>query len=259
MSLPLKRKRESSRESSGTAARSSSNPGRGGHTGRGNGNNHAPGRRRSRGRGRSFHIPSRNASHTVILTEVWKHRAHGTYSISSQLGSAPPSSPTSHPTAESQLGHQPLPDALAEPPQPLHRHTNANRLHNVDNFLNSSEYQGAQSNRPQKVDCPNGPLRQTHQNKRRNQASTWMEQVIPLLFGPFMDLLRRTQSGRASISPPAPNDDTCSCSLVPLKVTCVSWDCWYSSCSTRSRSNHFFQVLKTGLSLPVTVAQLLSN
>ena len=238
MSLPLKRKRESSRESTGTAACSSSNPGRGGHTGIGCSNIHAPGRRR--GRGCSFHIPSRNASHTVILTEVWKHRTHGKYSVSSQLGPAPPSSPTSRPTVESPVRDQP--DKLPETPQLLHHYTEADRPHNLDNSVNFSEYQHAQSIHLQKVDRPNGPLRQTHRNKRRNQASTWMEQVIPLLFEPFMDLLRRTQSGRVSVSPAAPNDDACSCSSVPLKVTCVSWDRWYSSSSNRSRSNRIYRL-----------------
>lgn len=237
MSLPLKRKRESSRESTGTAACSSVNPGRGGHTGIGRGNIHAPGRRRSRGRGRSFHIPSRNASQTAILTEVWKHRTLGTYSVSSQLGPAPPFSPTSHPTVESPSRDQPQPEKLPEMPQLLHSYTKANRPQNLDNFLNSSEYQHTQS-------ITNGPLRQTHRNKRRNQASTWMEQVIPLLFEPFMDLLRRTQSGRVSVSPAATKDDACSCSSVPLKlkVTCVSWDRWYSSSSNQSRSNRIYRI-----------------
>lgn len=237
MSLPLKRKRDSSRESTGTAACSSSNPERGAHTSRGRGNINAPGRRRGRGRGRSFHIPSRNASHASILTEVWKHRTHGTYSVSSQLGRAPLSSPTSHPTFES-----PQPDKLPETPQQPHRYNKANLPHNTDNLINSSEYQHAQSIHLQKVDRPNGPQRQTHRNKRRNQASTWMEQVIPLLFEPFMDLLRRTQSGRVSVSPAAPNDDACSCSSVPLKVTCVSWDRWYSSSSNSSRSNRIYRI-----------------
>ena len=242
MPLPLKRKRESSRESTGTAECSSSKPGRGGHTGRGRGNIHAPVRRRSRGRGRSFHIPSRNASQTVILTEVWKHRTHGTYSV--PLTSAPPSSsPTSHPTVESPFREQPrLDDELPETPQLLHRYTKANRPHNLNNSVNSSEYQHAELFHPRKVIRVNGPLRHTHRNKQQSQAATWMEQVLPLLFEPFMGLLRQTQSGRVSVSPEAPNDDACSCSSVPLKVTCVSWDRWYSSSSNRSRSNRLYRL-----------------
>ena len=159
-------------------------------SGRGNSRGHGHGRGRGHGRSRdhSFHIPSRHASQTVILTEVWKHRTHGAFAIPSQSGLVPPSLPTSYPNTESPPPHQPQPDTIAETPLHLHSPTNADQSHNLDNFINSSEYQHA-SIHPRKVDHPDGPLRQTHQTKQRNQASTWMDQVIPMLFEPFMDLL----------------------------------------------------------------------
>lgn len=219
MSLPLKRKRELSCEDTGTAVCGSSNAERGGHVGRG----HGCGRSRGRGcgRGRSFHIPSRHASKIVVLAELGRHRAHGTYTISSQSGPVPPSSPTSHPKVESPFHHRSQPDVTAETPQLLQGPTNVNQGHNLGDLDNSSEYQDTPSIHPQKVDRP---LKQIHRNKRRNQASTWMDQVIPLLLGPYMELLRRTKSGQVAVSPAAPDDHACSCSSVALKVTCVSWD-----------------------------------
>ena len=161
MSPPLKRKRESSPESAGIVAHSSHNLGRGGHTSRGRANG------RVRGRGCSFHIP-RRASQTALLTELWKHRTHSTYAFSSQFGPVPPSLPTLHPTVnlESPLHHQPQPGVIAETPQLLHSSANANLPHNLDDFVDSSEYQDAQSIHPPQVHRPNGPLRQAHQNKR---------------------------------------------------------------------------------------------
>ena len=221
MPLPLKRKRESSPESTGTVARSSQNPGRGGHTSRNRANGR--GRDRGRGRGRSFHIP-RHASQTALLTEVWKHRTHSTYAFSSQFGPAPPSPPTILPTVKSEVPLQPQPGVINETPQLLHSPTNANSPHNLDDFVNSSLYQDTQPNHPQQVHRPNGPVKQAHRNKRQNQASNWMDQIIPVLLEPFMDLLRQTRSGRVAVSPPAPNDGACSCSSVALKITCVSWN-----------------------------------
>lgn len=223
MSPPLKRKRESSPESAGIVPHSSHSLGRGGHTSRGRASGHI--RVRGRGRGRSFHIP-RRGSQTALLTELWKHRTHSTYAFSSQISPVPPFPPTIHPTInlESPLHHQPQPGVIAETPQSLHSSTNANPPHNLDDFINYSEYQDAQSIHPQQVHRPNGPLRQAHRNKRQNQASIWMDQVIPLLLEPFMDLLRQTKSGRVSIPPPAPSDGACSCSSVSLKITCVSWN-----------------------------------
>ena len=233
MSLPLKRKRESSHKSTGAAACSSSSLKRGGHTsngcgnGRGNGCGNSCGRRgsHSRSRSHSFHIPSCHASQTVILTEVWKHRTRGTYAVTSQSSLVPPSLPTSHPN-KPPPHHQPQPDLIAESPQHLHNPTNAGQYHNLDDFINVSEYQDPQLFHLQDVNRQNGPLRQMHWNKRRNQASTWMDQVIPTLFEPYMDLLQWTKNGWVSVSPAAPDDGACSCSSVSLKVTCVSWDRW---------------------------------
>ena len=208
MSLPLKRKREVSPEFTGVACSSTS----GSHA-----NGRGRGRDRGRGRGRSFHIP-RRASQTTLLTEVWKHRTHSTYAYSSQLGPVPPEPPTILPTLNSEA----QPGVINETPPLLHKPADANSPHNLDDFVNSSQYQDA---RPQQVHRPNRPLRQAHRNKRQNQASTWKNQVIPMLLEPFMDLLRRTKSGRVSVSPPAPNDGACSCSPVTLKITCVSWNC----------------------------------
>src|SRR5258706_3408835 len=173
MSLPLKRKRESSHKSTGAAACSSSSLKRGGHTSNGRGNGcgnsrgNSRGRRgsRSHGRSHSFHIPSCHALQTVILTEVWKHCTRGTYAITSQSSLVPPSSPTSHPH-KLPPHHQPQPDLIAESPQHLHNPTNAGQYHNLDNFINVSEYQDPQSFHLQDVNCQNGPLRQMHRNKQ---------------------------------------------------------------------------------------------
>ena len=220
MSLPLKRKRESSPTSTGAVACHSNNLDRGVHTRRGRENSR--GRDRGRGRGRSFHIP-KGASQTALLTEVWKHRTHSTYAPSSQSRLVPRSPPIS-PQIESPSHHQPQPGSIAVTPERLHDQTKTIRPHNPNDFANFSEHQNAQSIHPRTVRRPNGPLRQVHRDKRRNQASTWMEQMIPLLLEPFMELLRLTKSGRVSVSPPAPIDRACSCSPVALKITCVSWD-----------------------------------
>ena len=256
MSLPLKRKRESSPESTGIIASSSHYLGRGGHTSRGHANSRGPGRSRGRGRGRSrgrgrgrsFHIP-RRALQTALLTELWKHRTDSTYAFSGQFGPVPPSPPTINLE----------PGVIAETPQLLHSPANTNPPQNLDDFVNSSEYQDSQSIHPPRVHRPNGPRRQTHQNKRQNQASIWMDRMIPLLLEPFMDLLRRTKSGRVSVSPPAPKDGACSCSSVALKITCVSWNRKRPPVPTDSSSNCILQALKTTLSVSVTVAQPLSN
>ena len=230
MSLPLKRKRESSPTSTGAVACDSSNLDRGAHTRRGRDN--CRGRDRGRGRGRGFHIP-KGASQTALLTEVWKHRTHGRYYPSSQLRPVPRSPPTRSPPTRSpppispqivDLG-SPQPDLIAATPELLHGRTQTVRPHNLDEFTNFSEHPNAQSIHPRTVRRPNGPLRQKHRYKRQNQASTWMDQMIPLLLEPFMDLLRLTKSGRVSVSPPAPIDRACSCSPVALKITCVSWNC----------------------------------
>lgn len=219
MSLPLKRKRELSCESTGTAARGPSSVERGGHTGRGRSDGR---RRRGRGRGHSFHIPSRHASKTVILAEVWKHRTHATYTISSQSGPVPPSLPTGHPEVEPPVPPRSQPDVIVETPQFLHSPTDINQDQHLGDFVNSAEYQDTpRIHPPRKADRP---LRQIHRNKRRNQASTWMDQVIPMLLGPFMELLRRTKSGQVAASPAAPDNDACACPSVALRVTCVSWD-----------------------------------
>lgn len=212
MSLPLKRKREASPGSTSNVACSSNSLERGEYTDRGRVNR----RGRGRGRGRSFYIP-RHASQTAILTEVWKHRTRGTHALSSQSTPAPPSLPASHANVES-------PAANAETPPLLYGPTNADQSHDLGDSFISFEPQDTQPIHPRKVHRVNGPLRQLHRNKRQNQASTWMDQVIPQLLKPFMDLLRRTKSGRVSVPPTAPNDDACSCSRAALKVTCVSWN-----------------------------------
>ena len=233
MSLPLKRKHELSCKSTGSAACGSSNVGRGGHTVRGRGNGH--GCRCDRGCGRSFNIPSCHASKTVILTEVWKHCTHGPYTISSQSGPAPPSSLTSRPKVESPFHHQSQPVMIMETPQLLHDPMNVDQDHNLGDFVNSLEYQDTPSIHPRKADHP---LRQIHQNKQQNQASTWMDQVIPLLLGPFMELLQQTKNGQVAVSSAAPDsNDACSCPSVTLRVTCVSWDRLYFSCSHQSSFN----------------------
>ena len=223
MSLPLKRKREASLGSIGNAARSTNNLETGGYTGRGRvnarGSGRGCGRGRGRGcvRGRSFHIP-KHASQTAILTEVWKHHTHGIYALPSQSDAAPPSPPTSDPNVES-------PSAIAETLPPLHGPPESDQYHDLGDFFSTFVPRDTQPIHPRKAHRPNGPSRQTHQNKRQKQASTWMDQVIPQLIEPFMDLLRRTKSGRVSVPPTAPNDDACSCSSVALRVTCVSWNC----------------------------------
>ena len=127
MSFPLKRKRESSLEPAGGVASSSNNLERGEHKMRGRTTGRCRGRGCGRGRGRSFHIP-RNASKYELLTEVWKHRTHSPYSIFSQSGPVPPSSPPSH--SPPSPAPQPQPDEITKAPQLLHGSTKATRYHN---------------------------------------------------------------------------------------------------------------------------------
>jgi hypothetical protein len=220
MSLPIKRKRESLPEPSGTTAGDSSNLERGEHIvggrSRGRGLSRGRGRDRGRSRGRSFHIP-RNGSKTAILTEIWNHRTHDKFTISSQFGPVPPP-PTGDPN---NLEPKSPPSVTAEAPQLLH---SPNWSHEPGDFFNPSDHQNASPTRPQKVDLLNGRPKQIHRNKRQNQASTWTNQMIPLLIEPFMDLLRRTKGGREPVSPPVPNDAACSCRSISLKITCVFWD-----------------------------------
>ena len=248
MPFPVKRKRDSSPKPTGAVTRGSNNLGGGEHTIRGRSTGRS--RDRGRGRGRSFHIP-RNAPQTALLTEVWKHRTRGTYCLSSQSGPVPPSS-------HAPPSHTPQPDGIAKTPQPPHGSAEDTQYHNLDDFFNSSGHQNTQSIHLRKVRPLNGPLRQIHRNKRQNQASAWTDRMIPLLLGPFMDLLQRTRSGRV-FPPTAPQDAACSCSSVALKITCVSWNrlcSFYSNCAI---INCVLQALKTALSLPVVVAQPLSN
>ena len=249
MPFPLKRKRESSPKPTGAVARGSNNLGGGEHTiKRGS---TVRRRDRGRGRGRSFHIP-KNASKAALLTEVWKHHNHATYYLSSQSGPVPPSSHAPPSRAA------PQPDGVAKTPQPPHGSPKDTQYHDLGDFFNSSGHQDAQPIHLRKVRPPNGPLRQIHRNKRQNQASAWMDRMIPLLLGPFMDLLQRTRSGRV-FPPTAPQNAACSCSSVALKITCVSWNRLYSSRSNCETINRVLQALKTALSLPVVVARPLSN
>ena len=220
MSPPLKRKRESSPESTGSIARSSNTLSRGGHTSRGRANSRGRGRDRGRARGRSFHI-RKGASRTELLTEVWKHNTQSAYTFSPQFGPVFPSQPTIQPTVTLE---SPQPGVIAGTSQPLHNPANASPPHNLDDFFNSPNYQDQRSIPLRQGHRATGPQRQAHRNKRRNQASTWMDQMIPLLLEPFMDLLRRTKSGRVPVSPAANNDGACSCTSVALKITCVSWN-----------------------------------
>ena len=203
------------------------------------------------GHGWSFHIP-KNALKAALLTEVWKHHNHATYYLSSQLGPVPPSSHAPPSCAA------PQPDGVVKTPQPPHGSLKDTQYHDLGDFFNSSGHQDAQPIHLWKV-CPlNGPLKQIHRNKQQNQASAWMDRMIPLLLGPFMDLLQWTRSGQV-FPPTAPQDAACSCSSITLKITCMSWNCLYSSCSNCETINHILQALKTTLSLPVIVAWLLSN
>jgi hypothetical protein len=228
MSLPLKRKCDSLPEPSGAVVGGSNNLEGGEYMSRGHARGRARGRGRDRGhgRGRSFHIP-KNALQTAILTALWKHRTHGTFTPSLQFGPVPPPPPTSDPKVNSGLPLHPRPSLgmITERPQVLHDPTKINQSHKLNDVFNSSDHQNAPSIHQQKVHRLNGPIKQTHQNKRQNQASTWMDQVIPQLLEPFMDILRWTKSGRESVSPPASNDDACSCASAALKITCVSWNC----------------------------------
>jgi len=229
MSLRIKRKRESSPEPPGTIVGDSNNLERGGHrdSGRTRGRECARGRGRNRGRGgRSFHI-LRHGSQTAILTEIWKHRNHGTLTISSQIGPVPPPPPTGDPN-NLELKAPPSMTAELETPQLPH---SPNWSHKIGDLSNPSDHQNTSSTCPRKVDPLNGRSKQIHRNKRQNQASTWTNQMIPLLLEPFMDLLRRTRSGREPVSPSVPNDDACSCASISLRITCVSWNRSYSSSS----------------------------
>ena len=143
MSLPLKRKCESSPMSTGAVACDSSNLDRGAHTRRGRDN--CRGHDRGHGHGHSFHIP-KGASQTALLMEVWKHRTHGRYYPSSQLRPVPHSLPTcslptcslptcslptcslptcSLPPISPQIVdlRSPQPDLIAAMPELLHGHT----------------------------------------------------------------------------------------------------------------------------------------
>ena len=250
MTFLLKRKRESSPKPLGAVTRGPDILGGGEHTIRGRSTRCSRGRGCGRGRGHSFHIP-RNASRNALLTEVWEHRTTSTYSFFSQWGSLPPSSRTPP-------GHASQPDGIAKTPQPPHESAGDTRYHNLNDLVSSSEHQNAQSIHLRNVRPLDGPIRQTHRDKRQNQASAWTDQIIPLLLGPFMDLLQRTRSGRV-FPPTAPQDAPCSCSPVALKITCVSWNRLCSFYSNRVTINRVPQALKTALSLPVVVAQPLSN
>src|SRR5258706_10320966 len=162
MSLPLKRNRESLTESNGPVAPGLNNLGRGNTSRRrGNGRGNGRGRDRGPGRGRSFHIP-KGASQTALLTEVWRHRTHGTYALSSQLHPVPRSPPKSPQTVdlESPIHNQPQPGLIAATPELLHGPTESVQSSNLDEFVDFSEHQNAQSIHPRTVHRPNGPLRQ---------------------------------------------------------------------------------------------------
>ena len=221
MSLRIKRKREPSPEPPGNIG-DSNNLERGDNmtSGRARGRECARGRGRDRGRGRgrSFHIP-RNGSQTAILTELWKHHNHGTFTIPSQFDPVPPPPPTGDP---SDLEPKSPLSVTTEAPQLPH---SPNWSHEIGDLFNPSDHQNTSSTCPQKVDPLNKRPKQIHRNKRQNQASTWTNQMIPLLLEPFMDLLRWTRSGREPVSPPTvPNDDACSCASISLRITCVSWN-----------------------------------
>jgi hypothetical protein len=63
---------------------------------------------------------------------------------------------------EPPLHHQPQPGVIAET---LHSSANAHLPHDIDNFINFSTDQDAQSLPPRQVHRANGPLRRAHQNK----------------------------------------------------------------------------------------------